>query len=46
LASLTVGNKLISLGAPLWEFPFLPIHKPLHFMYRSLSSVSTIVWQV
>src|SRR5438034_8674396 len=24
----TVGNKLISLGAPLWEFPFLPIHSP------------------
>jgi len=24
----TVGNKLISPGAPLWEFPFLPIHSP------------------
>jgi len=24
----TVGNKLISPGASLWEFPFLPIHSP------------------
>src|SRR6266566_1476015 len=24
----TVGNKLISPAAPLWEFPFLPIHSP------------------
>jgi hypothetical protein len=24
----TVGNKLISPGAQLWEFPFLPTHSP------------------